>query len=235
MALARTDLGAFSRAGTSSPFVTSSFTPPDNSLLVVVISCEDCPTTFSADIAVSGGSLTWTKRLAVDNDADEGIAIFTAPVTTGASMTLSITGQGTNLSGLYARAFAYTGYNVGSPIGATATYSLASPGVGTATGLSITLSGAPATDSVVLAAIEVAADAGAGSAPGGSGGFTEIFDEELPATWQFNQVQVRTGSASTTVDWTHPMIQDYRRTAAALEIKAAAASVTARSYGMICG
>jgi hypothetical protein len=108
--------------------------------------------------------------------------------------------------------------------------------VGTATTLSISLSAAPATTSVVLAALEIASDAGSGIAPGGSGGFTEVFDENLPAAWQFTQTQVRTGSTSQTVDWSHPIIQDYRRSAAAIEIKqASGGGAVTRSWGQVIG
>jgi len=224
MALSRTDHGAFSRAGTSSPFVTSAFTPDSNSLLVVCVTCEDCPATFSADVAISGGGWTWTKRASADNDATgaaEGCAIFTAPVGTAASMTLSITGQGTNLSGLYARAFSYTGYNTSSPIGGTASFGDGTVGANTTT-LTLTLDATPASDSVVLGLIDMSADA-PGLAPGPSGGFTELFEEQLPATWQNNQIQHRTSSTSTTVDWTHASVTPDLRVGAAIEIKAAAA------------
>jgi len=234
MALSRTDHGAFSRADTSSPFVTGSFTPDSNSLLVVVITCEDCPATFSADIAVSGGGWTWTKQVAADNDATgaaEGCAIFTAPVGTGASMTLSITGQGTNLSAVYARAFSYTGYNTSSPVGGTASFGDGTGGANT-TLLSITLNATPASDSVVLGVIGMSADA-PGLAPGPSGGFTELFEENLPAGWQNTQIQHRTSSTSTTVDWTTASVTPDLRVGAAIEIKAAAAGgAAARVVGI---
>jgi len=75
----------------STTIVTGSFTPNNNSLLVAIVlqaGTNDDPT------SVAGGSLTWTKRAEADNDLNDWYGkawIYTAPVVTGASMTVTAT------------------------------------------------------------------------------------------------------------------------------------------------
>jgi hypothetical protein len=103
----------------------------------------------------------------------------------------------------------YTGYNTSSPFGATAggTDGASSP---------LTLSGTPANDSDVIAAMS--SDCATSIDPGGSGGFSElnqIISGCIPFDISF-QTEARTGSTGTTVDWASA-----GTVSAAVEIKAA--------------
>ena len=131
---------------------------------------------------------------------------------------------------------AHTSYNTGSPTGATASNGNA----GTNGALTLTLSGAPATDSEVVAAL-FKSNGGGGpgsnmtSAPGT--GWTELYDTgEVDSGDEFQQSQIRGSSASTSVDWND--INDSTGTvsksiAAALEIKAAAGGAAVPSSKII--
>jgi hypothetical protein len=134
-------------------------------------------------------------------------------------MTLTVNAAGHSVGATYLRVFNYTGQHA-TPIGATATFSSVS-GTGITT-LSITLGAAPATTSHVLG-VFAKYDTGEAVTVGGSGGFTEIFQDELQIGWQTMQTESRSGSASTTVDWAGwPSKPSNRVAAAAIEIKEAA-------------
>lgn len=224
MALTRTNqIGAISSSahGTGA-FTTSSFTPPDNSLLVVAAGgVENSGTTNpSNDLTISGGGLTFTRQTVIGHTTSwtMGLAIWTAPVTTGASMTLSVDCAARNMWWLSASAVAYTGYDTGAPIGATGTL----VDVTTPDGAqSFTLSGAPATDSEVFASLLMDKE-GLGTTPGAA--FTEIHDLQV-GTEGGLETEIRTGSTSTTVDWVdcHTGTGNmFTLVGAAVEIKAAA-------------
>lgn len=100
--------------GNSSTVTTASFTPPSGSLLVaaVVASSADDP-------VVSGGGLTWTRRV---RNLDGGCELWTAPVVTGASMTVSVavTDSGFGM-GAGLKVDVVTGHYTTNPIGNTGT------------------------------------------------------------------------------------------------------------------
>ena len=208
MALSRTNVhgsisGTAGVHGTGA-FTTASFTPPDSSLLVVGVALfEDAATTTDpdADFTISGGSLTYTKRVNVTvkpTGFPSYAAIFTAPVSTGASMTLTLDCGSHNIATYVASVVAYTGYNAGSPFGATGTATQNGGFGGPPSPFSLTLSGAPATSSEVFAVVS-SDTALAGTAPGS--GFTEIHDFTNTGFAGTGETEVRTGSTSTTVDW----------------------------------
>jgi hypothetical protein len=105
--------------------VSDAFTPANNSLLVLCINTDVVGTTNATTFNVSGGSLTWNERAKRDSadSEDKGVAaIFTAPVTTGASMTVTIglqTHDGTDYLTVSGQVYVVTGQH-SSPIGATA-------------------------------------------------------------------------------------------------------------------
>src|SRR3954463_1024322 len=92
-----TEQSSTSNFGTGA-FTTSSFTPANNSLLVVV--AAQAALTYSGaegtDLTItSSAGLTWTSRVATSGvsaqaDWSYGARIWTAPVTNGQSMTVSI-------------------------------------------------------------------------------------------------------------------------------------------------
>lgn len=244
MALSRTDLlGAIS--GTTGTFgtgayTTGSFTPPNNSLLVVGEAyIENAGTTTNpiGTLTISGGGWTYTNALSLTVSPTAfptSTIIWTAPVTTGASMTLTLD-AGARDAGMYAvSVVAYTGYDTGTPTGATGSTSAQPNNSTTANPISLTLNAAPATTSEVFAPVAMDKDV-LGTTPGS--GWTELYDLEN-TTWGGMQSQVRTGSTSTSVDWVDlrgggGVLFNY--SALALEIKAAAASSWTYGYGVVIG
>lgn len=149
MALVRTnEISAGTETATT---VTGSFTPPNNSLLVVgVCGLNSIQDTNSSNFTVSGGGLTWTSRLfsnSVNGGNHQWVGVYTAPVTTGVSMTVTATAS----SGAYdvvVAVVAYTGYDTSTPIGVTGSNSWDAAQSGT---LTYNLSGTPAGTSEVIA------------------------------------------------------------------------------------
>ena len=197
--LTRTDLlGQLSTEswGTGA-FTSNSFTPPDNSLLVVVGwgTESGASTDPSGDLTISGGGLTFTPRFNFGAFANYamGIRVWTAPVTTGASMTLQIDAGTRDMFMFGLAAFAYTGANASSPIGATGTLSDGTVPDGAK---SLTLNAAPASTSEVIGVVHHDKESG-GTTPGSA--FTELYD--LFSGNFAAELEVRGGSTSTTVDW----------------------------------
>lgn len=147
MALSRTSRGDDYDL-VANALTVGAFTPADGALLVAV-HFRFRSGTSTPGSALSGGGLTWTQRVnhlhASSLDWDPAVAIWTAPVTTGASMTVTATtSTATHRHGLYVLEYGGAG-----GVGVTGT-----AGFSGATGdLSITLSGTPAADSEVIAAI----------------------------------------------------------------------------------
>ncbi|SRR5712691_3800118 len=207
MALSRTNLlgqisGTTGNFGTGS-FVTNSFTPPDNSLLVVGVALiENNGTTTDplSAMTISGGSLTYSTAASASvspTSFPTAAKIYTAPVTTGASMTLTIGASGRSIGVYTVSVVAYTGYNISTPTGATAT-GTQNGGYGAApTAYSMTLNATPSSASETFAFIGIDKDT-AGVTPGST--YTEI-DDLTNTTWGGAESEIRTGSTSTTVDW----------------------------------
>lgn len=100
--------------GTGTTVTTASFTPPSSSLLVATVVAAS-----GDDPVVSGGSLTWTRRV---RNAVGGCDLWTAPVVTGASMTVSVAITDTGLGQAGAlKVDVVTGHNTANPIGNTGT------------------------------------------------------------------------------------------------------------------
>src|SRR5688572_12197543 len=164
MALSRTDYGPYPATppqGTGA-FVTGNFTPPDSSLLVVIsLFSNESDASGDTGYVLTGGSLTWTKRDSLNfsfaTDNCYNVQLWTAPVTTGASMALTLTHTGIQSYSGYIFPYAYTGYNVSSPVGGTAVNN------GTGGTQTLTLSSAPATDSEVIGGIVVISNNADGS------------------------------------------------------------------------
>lgn len=181
-------------------YTSASFTPNNNSLLVAIgFAIEETDTGLegtSLTITDSAG-LTWTSRAATTTSPawSYGIRIWTAPVTTGTSMTVSLDAGAFNVHQYRLVVVDYTSYDTGTPVGATAIGSDAD-GDGAA---SITLSASPLSDAEVIAACLTGVNAGSGSVTPGTG-WTEI-DDSATANWTVYQVQTRTSSTSTSVDW----------------------------------
>lgn len=100
MPIGYTNHFASSRDGASQTFVTTSFTPPDNSLLVVMASSLLSGGRAAAPTITDSVGLTWSIREDVTffNGVSSMVAIWTAPVAVGASMTVTVNYQAVNLT-----------------------------------------------------------------------------------------------------------------------------------------
>lgn len=207
-------------------YTSASFTPNNNSLLVAIgFAMEETDTGLegtSLTITDSAG-LTWTSRAATTTSPawSYGIRIWTAPVTTGTSMTVSLDAGAFNVHQYRLIVVDYTSYDTGTPVGGTVVGSDAD-GDGAA---AITLSSAPASASEVIAACLTGVFTGSGSVTPGTG-WTEI-DDSATANWVVYQTQIRTGSTSDSVDWNDVLASGTGfggSTLAAVEIRHVAAS-----------
>jgi hypothetical protein len=188
-------------------FTTGSFTPPSNSLLVVGVGfIENNGTTTdpASSITLSGGGLTWTAGPSISSSPTSfptAAKIFTAPVSSGSSMTLTV-GSGGRAAGMYAvSVVAYTGYDTATPTGATATGQQNGGFSGPPTPASITLSAGPASTSEVFAAVAMDKPV-LGVTPGSTPTvWTEIHDGMENTDWGGLESEIRTGSTSTSVSW----------------------------------
>lgn len=210
MALTRTpQLGTISPAaggnfGTGT-YTSGSFTPPSSSLLVVSVGFAENAngTNPATDFAITdSGSHTWTQlfRLNTTGGFATALCVFYTTITTGASMTVSFTCNSRNIAWWAPSIIAWTGYNTGSPFGATASQIVNNFGSASPTPWSITLSGTPASSSDVIGAVAADRDS-AGAQEGVT--FTEIHDASNPTASIGGGIETegRTGSTSTTVDW----------------------------------
>lgn len=113
--------GSVSAAGPVN-ITSGSFTPPNNSLLVLCISLDTAANT-NVTPTVSGGGLTWTLRAEADEGTDTTTSgghasIYTAPVTTGSSMTIVVGTSEATTRQCSCKVYIVTGQHA-SPIGAS--------------------------------------------------------------------------------------------------------------------
>ncbi len=197
MALVRTNVSTTVKApGVATSVTTASFTPADNSLVVVFAGLQSSNNSLAASI--SGGSLTWTKQAQAGVDVSNfgHFSIFwTAPVTTGASMTVTVgnmPSDGTAEGVVHV--FYYTGHNISAPVGGTASATVAFNST-----VNLTLSSAPATTSEVIAGASDDTGAGAANITTGTGWTQQNHVSDTANT--DTQSQTRTSSTSTNVLW----------------------------------
>lgn len=183
-------------------YTTGSFTPPNSSLLVVaayqMTESGSGGADKSGDMTLGNSAgLTCTARVNA-GDAHTfavGVRIWTCPVTTGSSMTVNVDSAANNIYKYMVHIYAYTGYNTGTPTGATATGTQAASNGN----FSITLSGAPAATSEVVAVLGLNPGNGTIDVTPGTG-WTEIY--QTIVNWDNgSQSQIRNGSTSTAVAW----------------------------------
>ncbi len=202
MALSRTDY-ATTIVGAGASITTASFTPPDNSLLVVtVIGMRDADRAFTAANVTISDSLsgTWTVRKTQDNTLgyDTQLGFWTRTVTTGASMTVTATkGAGDSNPIQWAiKVVAYTGYDTGTPTGVTGGANNG-PSSGS---YNPSLSGSPASSSEVLAIVGGTVTAFGDCYPVVGTGWTTV--AAINASSYFGaHLESRTGSTTASVLW----------------------------------
>lgn len=183
---------------------TNSFTPPDNSLLVVVatqLKQADSATAVQ-NATISGGGLTWTRRVyqGAAGFYMTGLVIWTAPVTTGASMTVTVNANDGDVSQISIQPIAYTDYD---SVGATVANTVdAADGA-----FSLTLGSAPGFHDEVVAAISATNATGGHVRVDPGSGWTEVSDSGIAGLAEM-QVQYRKGSTSTSVAWADVLAAD---------------------------
>lgn len=231
MALSRTDFITQNAADdtANADFVMSAITTVDSSLLILAIAMQDqggggTPVTSMVPSAVG---LSFTSRKNQSGASyGYGVAFWTAPITIGAPTVITIDVGAVNVATLRVRAACYTGYNTGTPIGATA-----GQVAGGTDGLQSTaLSGAPATDSEVFACLNDVLNSGVMTVSAGAG-WTEL-DQVSRTNFDCVQWQIRTASTSTTVAWADIDTGAgtvFEAVLAAIEIRAAAGSASVLS------
>lgn len=198
---------------TDNPSVTTaSFTPSNNSLLVVSALSQAGGGTVTINISDSVG-LTWTSRASSPASGfNMASRQWTAPVTTGVSMTVTITT--TNGFGAVSVAVVdVTGYDTTTPTGVNL-----QANTGARSGAySPALSGTSASDSIVVeAGVSDFGTATKGSAR------TEIYDASPAAGGTRHEVNVQyIAGAVSTANWA-ALDTSFATSACAIEIKAAA-------------
>ena len=195
---------------------TGSFTPADNSLLVAVATSQAEVGTIALAISDSVG-LTWTSRASSPASGFKMASrIWTAPVTTGVSMTVTIS----MTEGFGAVAVAVvdlTGYDTGTPTGVN----LAANTGGRSGAYSPALSGTSEADSIVIAG---GATDGGTATKGAS--WTDIYDAVSAAGGTSHQINIEyIAGAVSAANWA-ALDSSFATTAVAIEINAAAAGGT---------
>lgn len=216
-------------------YTTGAITTVDNSLAAIIVyaihETNDGQQIATNLACTASTGLTMTERLVADAralgtpDWDWGFKVYTAPVTTGASTTFTcnsiITATRQAIQKYRVQVISYTGYDTVTPV---ATLTTANRAYTTTNGsVSLTLPSSPASDSEVLGIGYALMNSGSGAMTHGAD-FTEAFDVTLDA-WDNAQLQYRTASTSTTVNWADTGAGAGTFNAAvlgAIEIKAAA-------------
>jgi hypothetical protein len=177
------------------------FTPATGSILVAAVevgftsSAGTWDPTIADDNADGG---TWTQRASNTTAGGwtSGIRVWTRPVITGASMSVTFDQGSVDVGGGYAVSIIeYSGQDSGTPqFGATAKTAAAVDGAD-----SVTLTATPTVDDEVIGFLGREMNTGtATSTPGST--FTEIQEFTTSAGCGM-ETEIRTGSTSTTVDW----------------------------------
>lgn len=198
-----TTFGSGAAAHGTGAATSASFTPNNNSFLVVRISGTQETdggiegTSFTLSDSINGSwSTTLRREVSVSSPGwSYGESLWGRGITTGASMTVSGDCGASNIRGYRIEVWDFTDYDTSTPIGTTGVATDADGnGVGT-----ITLGANPASTSQVIATVHVGIGSGAASVTQGSD-FTELTDASITG-WMCCQSQVRTSSTSTSVTW----------------------------------
>lgn len=165
MALSVTNIyaGGTTNGSTESAFNSSSslslaaVTPSNNSFLILFVGITGNGTYSNTGVSASGGP-TWTLQTALSGTGGTAtgyttyIYAFTAPVTTGVSTAVTVSGLGSGTDQkFYATINQFTGYNTSTPTGATALLNNNGAAGGGSAFPTLTLSSAPASTSIVIA------------------------------------------------------------------------------------
>lgn len=207
------DGGAEVAFNSSTSFSSGAFTPGNNCLLVVIVNTQQNVSSTLANITLSDtASLSWTKQTALSGipfagGFSEGLVLFTAPVTTGVSTTLTSGGwtSGTADCKYYFEVYQVTGHDTSTSTswkGATAVN--AANGTDAAT---LTLSAAPASSSVIFSACNTAPNGGSATGVSAGSGWS-LLNSYSAGAWNCCGAQTKTGTTSTSVAWTDVITAD---------------------------
>lgn len=188
---------------------SASITPASGNYLAVFVGLQpNGLVDVAANATVAGGSLTWTPRATQalpGTGSGTQCRWFTSTAAGGGSFQLTFDCGSDDLYWIKWFVYEVSGGDVSAPVGATATGAL---GDGTANSVdgadSITLSAAPASTSVVVAAICVDSDTNASNGASPDTGWTEdgqIVSGSGSGFVGYAQAMQRGGSTSTAVSW----------------------------------
>jgi len=215
----------------TSGYTTAAFTPSNASLLVVQVGGQTAG--GSGDIGAAftisdTAGLTWTPRAnaAMTGSFATGTRQWTAPVTTGVSMTVTVDCGANDIAQYLVSIVDVTGYDTGTPVGATVQdTSVASDGADT-----ITLSAGTAASSVVVGG-RCGGPTGTGTILAAAGSaHTEVHDLNATSALGLHTQVCDLGATSTAFSWTDTAngtgVCDHACVGVAIEVKAAATSST---------
>jgi len=183
-------------------YVTSSFTPPDNCVLVVICGYGDGRASGRVAPSISGGGLSWTSIGAVQGAQwDISVAAWYAEVTSGASMTTTLTQSVADAfgNGVGVCVYAVTGYDTFDPIGLSHVVAVGSSYSGSYSG---SFSGTPEETSKLLV-VGFVDNPGvvSGDITAGSGYTSDVFLADDDATHFGMRGEQSDGSLATTANF----------------------------------
>lgn len=223
-------LGTQANIGGTS-YTSGSFTTVNSSLLVVGWMPADQTSSYTSGqytISNSGTALTWTQQKfqnSIGNGFAGAVYIWTAPVTTGASTTVTLTvGSGT-IGNFAISVDSVTGHNTSTPIGATGSND--NSGSGSLSNITFSLSGSPATTSAIYSITSTVINNTSTGVTVGSG-WTSLYS--FGDSSKAEGSEYITGTSSATVTWANVAAGDtpggFGSAQAAIEIQAAAGAET---------
>lgn len=171
--------GSAAVAGTGSWSSGANFTPSDNSLLAIFLGIVDNGggnIAANLTIADSGPGLTYTPRLTLGQAGGNSaqMRIWTAPVATGAAMSLTFDCGASNVLSSAWYVWDVTGYSVANPVGGSG--SILTTADGPYSTASITLSPGPTPIDCTLAAAMIDGNTSGTYSSSQSTGFTKETD-----------------------------------------------------------
>ena len=211
--------------GTGS-IATASFTPSNNSLLLVL--CGITPngaTTSAPNLTVAGGSLSYSDAVTSSNTAGNAeCRAWTALVSTGASMSITFDCGSDNIYMYKWVVYEFTGHNTSTPVGATGTATQGDGSNGSVNGaLTLTLNASPATTSYVVTMLYANALASTSHSATPLTGFTAGHEVDSATADDYLITEYRTGSTSTAAGWNDTQtaggIQTFSAASLSVEIK----------------